>query len=267
MKKTDHDQAAVGERRLPLLPFPAGCRIARFLGREKRFFVAAEMADETGAPVRVWAHTNNTGSMLGLLRPGAPALLSPAANPARKLAWTLELLGVDFAADAFPHMGKGFWTGVNTSVPNRLLEAAFKAGRLPWAKGYTRLSREKVRGESRIDALLEGPGLPRLWVECKNVTLVEDGIALFPDAVSARGSKHLHTLSEVVSSGERAATFYLVQRPDAACFGPADMVDPVYARAFQAARAAGVEIYPHEALLSSHGIDLAGDCLPLASGC
>lgn len=55
-----------------------------------------------------------------------------------------------------------------------MLEAAFRAGRLPWAEGYTSFAREKVRGESRLDGLLEGPGMPRLWVECKNVTMSED---------------------------------------------------------------------------------------------
>ena len=73
----------------PLLPYPPGCRIGRLLRREKRFSVAVELDARP-----IWAHTNNTGSMLGLLRPGSPVLLSPATNPARKLAWTVEALGL-----------------------------------------------------------------------------------------------------------------------------------------------------------------------------
>ena len=71
-----------------LLKYPEGCRVGRFLRREKRFFVHAELDGQ-----EVLAHTNNTGTMLGLLRPGCPVLLSPAQNPARKLKWTVEALG------------------------------------------------------------------------------------------------------------------------------------------------------------------------------
>ncbi len=243
----------------PLLPFPPGCVLGRFVRREKRFFIHVLIA---GRPAV--AHTNNTGSMLGLLRPGMPVLLSPAQNPARRLRWTLEMVWVGPHPDILEHSGTeaGFWVGVNTRAPNRLLEAAFHAGLLPWTAGYTRFAREKQYGDSRFDALLEGPGLPRLWVECKSVTLAEYDVALFPDAVSARGAKHLETLSTVVARGERAAMFYCVQRPDEHCFGPADMIDPVYAEAWHRARRAGVEMYAHKAVLSLRGIDIAG-CIPL----
>ena len=237
----------------PLISFPSGCVIGQLIRREKRFFVHVLI---NGEP-RV-AHTNNTGSMRGLLEPGAPVLLSPALNPERKLPWTLELVWCGSPEH-------GFWTGVNTSVPNRLLEAAFYAGQLPWAAGYTRCTREKVRGESRLDALFEGPDLPPLWVECKNVTLAERGVALFPDAVSARGLKHLGTLKAIVASGERAAMFYCIQRADGRSFAPAEAIDPAYAEGFWQARAEGVEMYPHQTNLSPQGIGLAG-CVPVSEG-
>ncbi len=245
----------------PLLPFPEGCVTGRFLRREKRFFVHVLIDGRPDV-----AHTNNTGSMLGLLRPGAPVLLSPALRPGRKLRWTLELVWVGPVWEKGFDSGNGcgFWVGVNTSTPNRLLEAAFYAGRLPWASGYTRLTREKNRGSSRLDALLEGPGLPRLWVECKNVTLAEDDVALFPDAVSARGLKHLEALEAIVKDGERGAMFYCIQRPDGACFAPADMIDPAYAEAFCHARAAGVEIYAHQTVLSPKGIEINA-CVPVSA--
>lgn len=243
----------------PLLPFPPGCVIGRFVRREKRFFVHV-LVD--GLPDV--AHTNNTGSMLGLLRPGMPVLLSPALNPGRKLRWTLELVWAGPVPAALPLSGEepGFWVGVNTSTPNRLLEVAFHAGKLPWAAGYTHFVREKTRGDSRLDVLLEGPGMPRLWVECKNVTLAEDDVALFPDAVSARGLKHLEALTDIAADGERAAMFYCIQRPDECCFAPADMIDPAYAEAYYRARAAGVESYAHGTVLSPRGIDIA-DCVPV----
>jgi sugar fermentation stimulation protein A len=224
----------------PLLSFPAGCRQGFFLRREKRFLVAVEL---DGAIQ--WAHTNNTGSMLGLLRAGLPVLLSRAERPGRKLAWTVEAVRTD---------GVGFWVGVNTSAPNRFLEAAFRAGILPWAGGYTFLRREVVCGESRFDGLLTGPGLPALWVECKNVTLVEDGEAAFPDAVTRRGAKHLASLRRIRAGGGRAAMFYLVQRPDARCFSPADYIDPDYAEEYFRAIACGVEIYPVAARVEESGI-------------
>ena len=236
-----------------LLPFPSGCVVGRLVRREKRFFVHVLIDGKPDV-----AHTNNTGSMLGLLRSGAPVLLSPARNPDRKLKWTLELV---WCGDPVAYPQDGFWAGVNTSVPNRMLEAAFRAGVLPWAAGYTVFSREKVWGESRLDGLLEGPGLPRLWVECKNVTMAEDGVALFPDAVSERGLKHLGTLGNIVAAGERAAMFYCVQRPDAECFGPADMIDPAYAAGLHEAMAGGVEVYPHMAELGLEGVGLREACL------
>ena len=237
------------DRALPLIPFAKRPVVGRFLRRFKRFFVAARLPGHDG---EILAHTNNTGTMLGMLREGAPALFSPADNPTRKLPWTLEALWLGGAypdEDALPkgltpwRGPGGFWAGVNTSVPNKLLEAAFHAGRLPWAEGYTVCRRECRYGESRLDACLEGPGLPKLWVECKNVTLVEDDVALFPDAVSERALKHLETLANL-SRDERAAMFYVIQRPDARCFAPADIIDPAYSEGFRRAVAKGVEIHP-----------------------
>ncbi|MBR5882925.1 MAG: DNA/RNA nuclease SfsA [Mailhella sp.] len=229
-----------------LLKYPEGCRIGRFLKREKRFFVSVELDGQ-----EVLAHTNNTGTMLGLLRPGAPVLLSPAANPERKLKWTVEALGQDCGRSSF-------WVGVNTSMPNRLLTAFFEAGLLPWAEGYTVLKREAVNGESRLDGLFTGQGLPDLWVECKNVTLVEDCEAAFPDAVTSRGAKHLQTLMRLKAEGTRAAMLYVIQRPDGKCFRAADYIDPTYAEALAEASAAGVEIYPVVANVSEKGISYGG---------
>lgn len=241
----------------PLLPYPAGCVTARLVGRHKRFSVELLRDGQT-----IWAHSNNSGSMLGLLRPGAPVLLSPAANPARRLPWTQEAVWLAGTALPSGQETQGFWVGVNTSVPNRMLEAAFRAGRLPFAAGYDRLTREAKRGQSRLDGLCSGPGLPPLWVECKNVTMVEDDAACFPDAASERGQKHLRELMDIVRQGQRAAMFYLVQRPDGRCFAPADFIDPVYARLFHEAVAAGVEVYPFRARVSPAGVEL-GELLPL----
>jgi sugar fermentation stimulation protein A len=239
----------------PLLVFPPGSLLGTLVQRSKRFNVDFAVAGQ-----RFRAHTNNSGSMLGLLRPGLPVLVSKAAGLNRKSAYTLELININ------P------WVGVNTLTPNRLLKAAFERGLLPWARGYTHFRPEARRGQSRLDALLTGPDLPPLWVECKNVTLVEDGgVAAFPDAVTLRGQKHLEEMTRIAQSGERAAFFYCVQRGDAACFSPADYIDSAYAELFYKGLEAGVEAYPHKALLTVHpeketgnmgGIGL-GEILPL----
>ena len=258
MCETSEDTVAAGPEK-PLLPLPPGCVTGAFVQRRKRFSVELLL---NGASV--WVHSNNSGSMLGLTRPGAPVLASPAPNPARKLKYTQECVWLTESAvpsgpaDSGPEHGRGFWVGVNTSVPNRMLEAAFRAGRLDFAAGYATLAREAKRGQSRLDGLFTGPDLPPLWVECKNVTMVEDDAACFPDAASERGQKHLRELMDIVRSGERAAMFYLVQRPDGHCFAPADFIDPVYAELFYEATACGVEIYPYRAAISPRGVDLGG---------
>ena len=93
--------------------------------------------------------------------------------------------------------------------------------------------------------------------------LTRQTVALFPDAVSERGLKHLGTLKGIVAAGERAAMFYCIQRPDVCCFGPADMIDPAYAVGLRDAVAHGVEVYPHLAVLTVDGIGLEADCLSM----
>lgn len=242
----------------PLLVFPGGLTQARFLRRRQRFLV-----DVSGPEGDFTVHTNNTGSMLGLLRPGTPVLVSTSTNPSRKLPHTLEMVFV-------PGFRGGFWAGVNTMVPNRFLAAAFRSGLLPAITGrpgrYERLTPEPPFAGGRLDAKLAGPdGI--LLVETKNVTMVEDDTALFPDAATERGRKHLTELARVAregrESGTRAACLFLVQRPDGRCFGPADVVDPDYAALFWQAVDAGVSMWPVRAACGPEGIGL-GERLPLA---
>jgi sugar fermentation stimulation protein A len=223
----------------PLLPYPAPVREVMLLRREKRFLV--EVAE---GQARYWVHTNNSGSMLGLVRPGLPALISKAANPKRKLAWTLEAVAVD-----------GGFAGVNTSLPNRTLAAAVAAGRLPEVRGDIGFRPEVACGESRLDACIQTADGP-LFVEAKNVTLVEAGEALFPDAPTERGRKHLQTLMRLAGQGARAALFFLVPHPGARCFAPADLIDPEYARLLALALASGVEAWAYAATVTTAGLDL-----------
>ncbi|WP_281760294.1 DNA/RNA nuclease SfsA [Pseudodesulfovibrio nedwellii] len=226
------------------LPFHAPCRTAAFIRRIKRFTVDAEALTGPDAGEILKAHTNNTGSMLGLLRPGSTALLSPAANPNRKLKYTLEAL--DLA---------GTMVGVNTLTPNRMLYKAWEISALSEMDGYEYFKKEAKVGQSRLDAFLSGER-GDLWVECKNVTMVEDGIACFPDAITERGQKHLRELMALAKTGARVALFFLIQRSDGDCFGPADFIDPVYAELFYEAMDKGVEMWPYVAHVNEHGITL-----------
>jgi sugar fermentation stimulation protein A len=233
------------------LPLAGPLVTARLVRRYKRFLV-----DAVGPDGPLTAHANNTGSMLGLLRPGCTLGLSVSDNPKRKLAHTLEMVRVpDFRGD--------FWVGVNTLTPNRLFRLAFCAGAFPELAGYDAIRPEPAFAHGRLDFALAGPA-GNCFVECKNVTMVEDNAAAFPDAATERGRKHLVELTRLAREGTaRAALFFCVQRPDGDCFAPAAMVDPDYAARYEEARAAGVLMLPYRADVSPAGITL-GPRLPLA---
>lgn len=207
---------------------------------------------------RHWAHTNNTGSMLGLCRQGCAILVSPSLNPSRKLPWTLERTLIETGHQ------KRAWAGVNTALPNLLFKKGFAAGVFDFAKGYTTCETEVVCGESRLDGCLRSPNLPPLWVECKNVSLVEDGVAAFPDSASARACKHLRELMDCRLRGAVALMLFIVQRPDCEAFAPADYIDAEYAHLFYEAMDMGVEMLALQAALTEQGSGL-GKKLPILS--
>lgn len=219
----------------PLIP-------GRLIKRYKRFLADVELEDGS----LVTAHCPNSGSMQGCNLPGSPVMLSLSPNPNRKLAYTWELVQVG-----------GYWVGLNTMLPNRLAEEAILDGTIAELQGYPRLRREVPYGSerSRIDILLEGEQ-GRCFVEVKNVTLVEDGLALFPDAVTERGQKHLRELMEVVRNGERGVILFTVQRGDGAAVAPADAIDPAYGRLLRQAVAQGVEALAYRALVMPEAIRL-----------
>jgi len=228
-----------------LIRFPEGSTTARFCRREKRFLVEVETDGR-----KLWVHCNNSGSMLGLLNTGREVFISPAQSPGRRLPYTLELIKLGDS-----------WVGVNTLTPNRVLKRAWEHSLLPETCGYQVFRSEAKIGSSRLDAALTGPG-GLLWIEAKNVTLAEDDVAYFPDAVTQRGQKHLQELIALARLGHRVACFYLIQRPDSRCFAPADFIDADFARLFWLAVDAGVEMWPYQASVSPGGIGI-GSRLPI----
>ena len=206
--------------------------------RYKRFLADVEL--ESGEIVT--AHCANSGSMMGLKDPGNEVWLSPAANPKAKLDWKWELVRTDEAL-----------VGINTSHPNKLVEEAILDGTIGELTGYDNLRREMKYGQnSRIDIFLSGHASnPDCYVEVKNVTLArEPEVAEFPDAVTARGTKHLNELADMVREGHRAMMVYLVQREDCTIFRVAEDIDPAYAKALTEAKAAGVEAVCYSCSLS-----------------
>jgi sugar fermentation stimulation protein A len=193
----------------------------------------------------VTAHCPNTGSMTGCCEPGCTVYLSRSANPHRLLPYTVELT-----------LMNGTLVGVNTLVPNRLVKESIMAGRIPQLSGYPILRSEVRSGaDSRIDLLLEN-GREQCYVEIKNCTLVVDGTAFFPDAVSSRGQKHLKELERQVHSGSRCVMFYLVQRMDAGELRPADHIDPAYGKALRSACSKGVELLAYDVTIDLENIKL-----------
>jgi sugar fermentation stimulation protein A len=220
-------------------PFPLtpGVLIRRY----QRFLADVRLDDGE----LVTAHCANTGTMLQVSEPGSRVLLSPAHNPLRRTRWDWQLIQVN-----------GRWAGINTAVPNILLREGFETGVIPEFRTYDSIRMETPYGAgSRVDALLSGPG-GLFYVEAKNVTLMEQDCALFPDAVTARGTKHLDELAAMVRAGRRAALFFLVQRGEAECAGTAEHIDPLYARRLETVRAEGVEILAWRADISPEGITL-----------
>jgi len=208
--------------------------------RYQRFL--ADVALESGETIT--AHCPNSGSMTGCAVPGSPVILSRSDRPGRKYTCTWELVQVGDC-----------WIGINTGTTPTLVSEGILSGTVAELQGYETIRPEVRRGDSRLDLLLTGErGI--CWVEVKNVTLTEDGLALFPDAVTVRGQKHLTELLNVVASGERGVIFFVVQRGDCTAMAPADRIDPRYGVLLREAVVAGVEALAYRAEVSPAGVTL-----------
>jgi sugar fermentation stimulation protein A len=219
-------------------PLTAGTLIKRY----KRFLADVELDDGR----IVTAHCPNTGSMQSCSEPGRRVYLSAHDNPKRKYPYTWELI-----------MMPDSLVGINTLVPNRLVKHTVSQEGIPELAGYDEVYSEVRVGENtRVDLMLSGPGKAKCYVEIKNCTLVSDKIACFPDAVTARGLKHLQELSRQVGPHTRSVIFLFIQRMDADAFQPADAIDPAYGRGLRQAIAEGVELLAYDVHIDLEGIRL-----------
>jgi sugar fermentation stimulation protein A len=233
-----------------LLPYDLPLYKGKLIKRYKRFLADVELDDGR----KLTVHTPNSGSMKTCSTPGSEVVVSDSQNPSRKLRMTLELIRVA--------PGKHGWAGINTALPNRLVAEAISAGMVAELTGYSLLRREvKVEEGSRLDIVLEDEEKPRCLVEVKNVTMIQGRAAVFPDAVTERGRKHLEVLRRGRERGERAVIFFLVQRPDCEVFSTADCIDQAYGETLRAVLADGVELLAYRSVLSTDGAGIEPNCM------
>lgn len=226
-----------------MLRFPSPVVQAKFLRRYQRFFADFELADGTLAT----AHCANPGSMKTCLVEGANCWLTTSDNPKRKLRYTWQVVELD-----------GEKVFVNPALANDVVVAAIREGAVTEFSDYSLVEREvRVSENTRIDLVLKGPA-PTCFVEVKCATMAGGPQqALFPDAVTLRGTRHLRELMQLRASGLRAMLFFCVSREHALTVAPADHIDPRYGAALREAVAAGVEVLAYTCDISHQGVRLA----------
>jgi sugar fermentation stimulation protein A len=215
----------------------------RLIRRYKRFLADVQLPGEV-----ITASCPNTGAMLGCCAAGSRVWLSESDSSTRKYRHTWQLV------EAGEVM-----VGINTGLPNKLVEEAIAGGAIPELSGYATLRREVAYGEeaSRVDIVLEGGRRKACYVEVKNVTAaVSSGVALFPDCVSERGARHLRELMRMKAAGLRPVQLYCVQRADVNEVRPADAIDAEYGRTLREAIDAGVEVLAYRARVTPAEIRL-----------
>ena len=214
---------------------------ARFVSRPNRFIVRAAMGDRAD----VVAHLGDPGRLSELLLPGAALRLRPVRRSAkRKTRYTVALVR---SSDGRT------WVSLETGLANVLAEELLRGGRIRGIGAGWTIRREVRCGDSRLDFRLRNAAGATLWVEVKSVTFVENGVARFPDAPTARGKRHLEELTACVNRGDRAAVLFVVQRGDAGSVVPYRAIDPLFAAALGSARRAGVMLRGARFALSDSG--------------
>jgi sugar fermentation stimulation protein A len=206
----------------------------RLLRRYKRFLADIESASGEALTI----HCANTGSMLNCMSAGCRVWFSRSDDPKRKLPGSWEL----------SETPQGRLACINTARANALVEEALRAGLIAELAGFVALKREVPYGVENSPA----------YLEVKSVTLGFDGtdVAAFPDAVTARGAKHLRELAALARAGVRTVQLYCVNLSGIRAVRAAEEIDPAYAAGLREARAAGVEVLAYGAEVSPAGIAL-----------
>lgn len=224
------------------MQFPSPLLEGVLVKRYKRFLADIQLS--TGEFIT--AHCPNSGALLGGTTPGLRVWVSYSDDKSRKLPYTWQLVEIE-----------GGKVGVNTHLPNKLVQEAFLLNKIPELSFYESLKPEVRYGtNSRIDFLLQKNGSPDGYLEIKNVHYKKGEFAYFPDCVTARGAKHLKELSLLASQGVKCFVFYVLQVEGCHYFDIAREIDPVYARGAKEAKEHGVEFLAYSCALSLEEIFL-----------
>jgi sugar fermentation stimulation protein A len=204
-------------------------REAVFLRRPNRFLAEMLLDDEV-----VDVFVPNPGRMSEMMIEGRRMFIRHNPGPQRRTDF--DLIGI---------CHDGVLVGLDTNLPNRFMRRALIAREFPFFQGYSRVEPEPVVYDGRFDFRLSGDHKTTL-IEVKSCTLVEDGVALFPDAPTERGARHLRNLARSLEEGiaQVAAIVFVIQRPDARTFVSNDITDPVFGKALRESHEAGVEVIP-----------------------
>ena len=212
-----------------------------FIKRYKRFFVDVKIGNNI-----VTAHCPNTGSMMGLLEEGNKVWLSKSENPNRKLKFTLQIIE-----------DRKTKVGINTHLTNKIVLNSLLAKEIKDFRNFSTIRREVKFGESTRFDFLVIDGNKKVFIEVKNVTLSRHkGIAEFPDAVTARGLKHIKELLNAKKEGYDIYLFYVVQRDDCKKFELAKDIDPEYCELLVKAVKKKLKILCFDCKFSTKGIKL-----------
>lgn len=219
------------------------------LQRYKRFFADVEYG---GAKITI--HVPNTGSLKGVIEKEQrqKCWFSLHGDESKKLKGTLEAV----------QASNGTWVGVNTSNPNKIVSEAIQnsiGGSLKhfahWNDYSFYKSEQKISKETRLDGVfcraesdLTNDVAPKHYIEIKNTTLMRDiegkKFAMFPDAVTERGQKHILELMKLMEQGHKAELIFTIQRDDVVAFKVAEEIDPEYARLLKVAKKKGLIVSP-----------------------
>jgi len=212
---------------------------ATFLERATRFSALVELQGREEL-----AHLPNSGRLGELLTLGRRVIVVERSGLHRKTRYDLIMAYL-----------KDKLVSVDARLPGSLVYEALLRGALPQFNGYSFVRREATYGQSRLDFLLGS--VPPCLLEVKSVTLVREGVAMFPDAPTSRGLRHLRTLMEARREGYRAAVLFVIQREDADCFSPNDEADPDFGSTLREAALSQVDVYAHLCTLTEDEVQLA----------
>ncbi|MGJ7922170.1 DNA/RNA nuclease SfsA [Neobacillus sp. LXY-4] len=189
-------------------------------------------------------HIKNTGRLKELLQPDAEVLLEFSDNPNRKTKYSLVAA-----------LKNGRWVNIDSQATNTVAFEALKSGKIAEFGLVDTVRREVTYGDSRFDLYFEKDH-QKGFIEVKGVTLENNGMALFPDAPTSRGTKHVLELAKAAQEGYRGVILFVVQMKGCTGFAPNREMDGAFADALSQASQQGVEILVYDCIVKENELIL-----------